>query len=149
MAALSDRNARALGIVLAQAHGRLLLQSILDVLLAGLHHLLPHTVGAAVAVEECDGLFASHDRTEFAGELAQVRRRNLRRNFFAFLLSSHALSRVVDRNTPMPRWRQLQRSTVNVMFITRRLFSENVGRVKFFFERTNPCTPKSAPLRSS
>jgi len=34
------------------------------------------------------------------------------------------------------------------MFITRRLFSENVGRVKFFFERTNPCTPKSAPLRS-
>src|SRR5437879_13921496 len=91
MTALSDRNARALGIVLAQAHGRLLLQSILDVLLAGLHHLLPHTVGAAVAVEECDGLFARHDRTECAGELAQGRRRNLPSHLFRVLLYGYAL----------------------------------------------------------
>ncbi len=67
----------------------LALQSLLNVVLAGLHHVLPHIVSAPVAVQERDRVFLSHARAHFAGELNQMGCCDFSINLFAFLLLSH------------------------------------------------------------
>ena len=64
-------------------------QARLDVLLAGVHHELPHGVGASVLVEESDGFFLTQVAAQFAGELREVSQRDFGNHFLAFLFLSH------------------------------------------------------------
>src|SRR5581483_2680463 len=67
----------------------LLFERLLDVLLARLHHLFPHGIGASVLIKEGHRLLPVQAHSSFLGELYQVRQRNLRGDFFPFLLLCH------------------------------------------------------------